>query len=91
LSGVSYSSVFLRNPGNPKTCENGGGVEAIAQKKKKDIDENKSATTEKRIAEQRKQKNEFDRAEKNCMKTPRCDLIIGLIFKGNYMQELLRK
>jgi len=53
--------------------------------------ENKSATTEKRIAEQRKQKNEFDRTEKNCIKTPRCDLIIGLIFKGNYMQELLRK
>ena len=45
----------------------------------------------KRIAEQRKQKNEFDRTEKNCIKTPRCDLIIELIFKGNYMQEMLRK
>jgi hypothetical protein len=52
--------------------------------------ENKSAK-QKRIAEQRKQKNEFDREEKNCMKTPRFDLIIGLIFKGNYMQELPRK
>ena len=43
------------------------------------------------IAEQRKQKNEFERTENNCIKTPHCDLIIELIFKGNYMQELLRK